>query len=108
MAKIEIENLFGKELEADGQKTLLQIFQDYQLDWMHACGGKGRCTTCRVIVAKGLENLSELTIAEQRYRSKNLLLENERLCCQAKLKGNIVVKVPADCKLPHIHYSDTN
>lgn len=107
MAKILIENLFGKILEVqDLNRTLLQHFQDNQLDWMHACGGKGRCTTCKVVVHKGVENLSPLSQAEQRYRQINALKGNERLSCQVRLTADIAVSVPEVYKLPHVRYSD--
>ena len=41
---------------------------------MHACGAKGRCTTCRLQVLAGQENLSPLTAAELRYRAAGRLL----------------------------------
>jgi 2Fe-2S ferredoxin len=107
MAKIVIENLFGKVLLVQGtRKTLLQHFHDNQLDWMHACGGKGRCTTCKVIVKEGLENLPPPTPAEARYRLQNALKFNERLSCQVKIEGDISIIAPEDYKLPHIRYSD--
>lgn len=105
MAKIRIENLFDKILQADTQKTLLQNFQEHALDWMHACGGKGRCTTCRVFIKQGMENFSALTAAEVRYRSQGALRDLERLSCQAQIIGDVVIVVPDDCKLPHIQYS---
>jgi ferredoxin, 2Fe-2S len=105
MAKITIQNLFDKILEADTQKTLLQNFQHHQLDWMHACGGKGRCTTCRVRINQGIENLSQLTAAEIRYYNQGTLQTSERLSCQTRAFGDVVIHVPEDCKLPHISYS---
>jgi ferredoxin, 2Fe-2S len=104
MAKITIENLFGKILQADTQKTLLQNFQEHQIDWMHACGGKGRCTTCRVVITKGMENLKALTTAELRFRLQHGLGEAERLTCQAMIAGDVTVFIPSDCQLPHMNY----
>ena len=50
MARIMIENLFKRTImAADHSKSLLRHFQDNSIDWMHACGAKGRCTTCKVI-----------------------------------------------------------
>jgi len=107
MPKITIHNLFGKVLEAtDPGKTLLQEFQSRAIDWMHACGGKGRCTTCKVSVLQGLENFDPLTEAERRYKTEGSLREDERLACQAKIHGDIQIAVPEECKLPHIKYLD--
>jgi 2Fe-2S ferredoxin len=107
MAKILIENLFGKILSVENpEKTLLQHFQDNRLDWMFACGGKGRCTTCKVIVSEGMNNMSPLTVAEQRYRAIRALGLNERLSCQANVSGDITISAPEEYKLPHVHYSN--
>jgi ferredoxin, 2Fe-2S len=107
MAKIRIENLFGKILPVENtEKTLLQHFHDHRLDWMHACGGKGRCTTCKVIVKDGFDHISALTEAEARYRAQNALQNNERLSCQAKIMGDVLILAPSEYKLPHMRYSD--
>jgi 2Fe-2S ferredoxin len=107
MPRIIIENLFGKILEVDDtDKTLLQHFQDHRLDWMHACGGKGRCTTCKINVIKGMNNFNSLTEAEIRYRSQIALNANERLSCQAKISGDVTISVPREYQLPHIRYSN--
>lgn len=107
MPKIIIRSLYNKELTVQNEGlTILRHIQDAYIDWMHTCGGKGRCTTCRVEVIRGFEDLQHLTAAEERYKEKGLLKEGERLSCQAVVLGNIEIAVPADCKLPHIKYSD--
>ncbi len=106
MVKIIIENLAQKEVEAGrADLSALHHFHAGGIDWMHACGGKGRCTTCRMQVIRGAERLGPLTAAEQNYRKAGLLLNNERLACQATVSGDLVVRVPDDAKLPHLHYS---
>jgi 2Fe-2S ferredoxin len=105
VAKIEIDNLFGITIAvSDANKSLLAHFHANQLDWMHACGAKGRCTTCKVIVLSGMENLSPLTPAEERYRLQKALSGNERLSCQACPSGDVYVSVPEEYKLPHVKY----
>jgi 2Fe-2S ferredoxin len=105
MPRIVIANWAEKTLEVtDLSKTLLRHFQDHGLDWMHACGGKGRCTTCKAQILQGHENLEPLTLAEQKYRQPGALKEHERLCCQARIKGDIILAIPEECKLPHINY----
>ncbi len=107
MAVIVIKNLKEKTLEVqDFSKTILQHVQQNNLDWMQACGGKGRCTTCKVIVLQGVENLEPKTQPELQYESQGLLINNERLSCQAKIKGSITILVPEEGQLPHIKYSE--
>jgi ferredoxin, 2Fe-2S len=103
--RIVISNWSEKVLEVkDSTKSLLKHFQDFSLDWMHSCGGKGRCTTCKAIILSGSENLSSVTPAESRYRRQRLLAGNERLSCQVRVLGDIIVAVPEEYKLPHIDY----
>lgn len=83
----------------------LRHIQAQGVDWMHACGAKGRCTTCRMIVLKGSEKIGPHTAAELKYQKAGLLLQNERLACQALVIGDIVVRVPEDSKLPHLKYT---
>jgi 2Fe-2S ferredoxin len=107
MVKIHIENLFGKILPVENtEKTLLQHFHSHYIDWMQGCGGKGRCTTCKVIVKSGMEHCSDLTQAERRYRSIGALALNERLSCQVNIQGDVVIAAPNEYKLPHVQYSD--
>lgn len=107
MALIIIRNMNNREVIAtDITRPLLFHFQQNYIDWMHACGGKGRCTTCKCRILNGLENLEPDTPAEERYRLKGDLKENERLSCQAKAFGDIEISVPEESKLPHVNYSD--
>ena len=106
MARIVIENLFNRTLSGTVTgKTLLRHFQDHGVDWMHGCGGKGRCTTCKAIVRHGGENLGPLTPAEERYLREGALIHGERLACQAKVNGDVTVLAPREYQLPHMRYS---
>ncbi|HYG18715.1 MAG TPA: 2Fe-2S iron-sulfur cluster-binding protein [Ohtaekwangia sp.] len=106
MAVILIQNLGARSISVhDPSRTLLQHFQDHYLDWMHACGGKGRCTTCKLLVIAGAPNLSQPTAAETAYQQQGALELDERLACQVRTSGDIVISVPEEGKLPHIHYS---
>ncbi|HET9053337.1 MAG TPA: 2Fe-2S iron-sulfur cluster-binding protein [Cyclobacteriaceae bacterium] len=108
MASIVIRNLNEKTIQNPNlSKPLLWIFLENGIDWMHACGGKGRCTTCKAVILKGAENLIPKSPAELRYERQQQLAANERLCCQAKLTGgDLEVHVPKESKLPHVKYSD--
>ena len=105
MAVILIENL-GKALQVDQGKALLRYFHENQVDWMQSCGGKGLCTTCKVIVKEGMQNLSPPSSVEWRYRGAGALADNERLSCQTRVLGDIVILAPAEYKLPHMRYTD--
>ena len=105
MPTIVIENWKSKTLSVDDSTiSVLRHFQNNRLDWMHSCGGKGRCTTCKVIVLEGHQHFSQVTPAENRYRAMGALQSNERLSCQVRVLGDVKVAVPEEYKLPHIEY----
>jgi len=106
MPNLTVQNLGGFQIPVEPGQTLLRAIQGQGIDWMHACGGKGRCTTCRIVVQQGLANFGPLTAAEIRYRDNGRLKDNERLTCQCTLAhGNAIGKVPNQTKLPHMKYS---
>jgi len=106
MVKIVIENLAQKELsDVDQSKSILKVVHSHFIDWMHDCGGKGRCTTCKMIVTEGMEQLSGITAAELKYRGLGHLAENERLACQAQALGSCRIRVPEENQLPHMDYT---
>ena len=106
MPQINIVNLDNKRITfRDKDKTLTILHQNF-IDWMHQCGGKGRCTTCKMIVISGMEMLSPPSPFEEKCRTTGLLKNDERLACQCSVSGDIVINVPKENKLPHIKYSD--
>lgn len=105
MPKLTLQNLFSQEIFVQIDQNVLQAIQQTGLDWMHACGAKGRCTTCRLVVLKGIEFFGPLSSAEEKFRNEGRLKENERLLCQTTLTGDVIGNVPEQTKFPHIHYS---
>ncbi|AWW30654.1 ferredoxin [Echinicola strongylocentroti] len=108
MPKIIIENLYHKEISTKAlDRKVIEIIHENYVDWMHACGKKGRCTTCMMIVEEGMENLSELTDREAHFRKLGKLNANQRLTCQAQLKeGTLRIRVNELYKLPHLDYGE--
>ena len=88
------------------EKPLIFQFGEAGQDWMQACGGKGRCTTCGFEVLGGHENLSPATEAEMRYLAAGRLKPGERLACQAMACGPLLIRVPERNKLPHLNYNE--
>jgi ferredoxin, 2Fe-2S len=106
MPVVTIRNLGNKPVEVDSTQPFLHFVQKQHIDWMYACGAKGRCTTCKFVILEGEAALEPLTDAERRYWSKGALRKNERLACQAIFKSDAIVSVPEECQLPHLHYGD--
>lgn len=105
MPELIIENLAERRINYKNAKlTILQVVQGEYLDWMHLCGGKGRCVTCAVKVVKGHENLSPRTASEERFARMGWLEEDERLSCQCRASGKCTLRVPERNQLPHVEY----
>ncbi len=110
MLLLTVENLPGATVVVPAGTTLLAALQAAGFDWMHACGQKGRCTTCRLRVCSGADCLGPDTAAEARYRAAGRLQADERLTCQAcpatgAAPGTVLGRVPEATKLPHVRYS---
>ncbi|WP_296703201.1 2Fe-2S iron-sulfur cluster-binding protein [Algoriphagus sp.] len=108
MPRIVIQNLFNREINSKAaDRKVIELIHENGIDWMHACGKKGRCTTCKIILVQGEENLSPRTSAEEKFAKLGRLKSNERLSCQARLsKGDLIVRVAEINKFPHLEYSN--
>ncbi|HEX9305365.1 MAG TPA: 2Fe-2S iron-sulfur cluster-binding protein [Thermoanaerobaculia bacterium] len=69
--------------------TLLRAAVDLGVRISHVCGGNGICSTCRVEVVVGGENLTPINPQEIAYD----LGQCGRLGCQARILGNVGVRV---------------
>lgn len=55
------------------------------------CGGRGRCSTCRIHIEDGSESLSEPTEDERKVLSRIKAAPNVRLACVANVQANVQV-----------------
>ena len=79
----------GKSGEFPVGKTLLSCAEEMKVSLSHVCGGDGACGTCRIEVVEGWSQLTPPT-PDETYKE---LEEPYRLSCQARLQGDVVVKV---------------
>jgi len=78
-------------------ESILDVCLNFGLHLEHACGGNCACTTCHVIVTKGMENLSELDEDEEgdRLQMAPGLTLRSRLGCQCVVEGDVEVEIPS-------------
>lgn len=108
MPSVKIDNLGSKTIDCPEKcEKLLHILLK-EVDWMHACGGNGRCTTCRFDVISGMEGLSPETKVECTLRDMGKLGSNQRLACQVSVIKEVNIKVPAAYKMPNVTYTDSS
>ena len=58
------------------------------------CGQNSSCTTCRVLLRQGKQNLSLPLLQEQEVLAESGINQTHRLACQAKIIGDVVVERP--------------
>ncbi|MEY3565969.1 MAG: hypothetical protein RJA23_2139, partial [Bacteroidota bacterium] len=45
MVRIRIQNLGNRSIETENTESkVIELIHENGIDWMHACGKKGRCT----------------------------------------------------------------
>lgn len=77
-------------------ESLLDIAIHNNFNLEHACGGNNACTTCHVVVKAGAANLSEEQEDEaDRCETASDYQVGSRLGCQAVVKGDVTVMIPA-------------
>lgn len=81
-----------KEVEADSDETILQVSLRASIPHTHACGGKARCSTCRVVVEEGLAYCCDRNARERRLTERLHFTPEIRLACQTTVSGDITVR----------------
>lgn len=95
MPRVTFLHSQGKSGTVPRNTTLLDAAKELGFSLNHDCGGNASCTTCRVEVQSGGEHLSEIEFEEQDLLDREALSEPwHRLGCQAKVLGDVIVKVP--------------
>jgi len=81
---VRVKYVEGPEVVAEKGMTLLEISQANGIPHTALCGGKGRCTTCRVIVEDGAEQLPAPGEVEARSLAAVSAPQGARLACQIR------------------------
>jgi len=82
----------GKDkLTVDQGGSLLSTLAAQDVYLPSACGGKGSCGQCKCQIVEGG---GEILDSEKGHFSRKQIKEGYRLGCQAKVKGDISIKVP--------------
>lgn len=79
---VRISYLDGPAVDLTPGMTLLEISRSAGIPHASLCGGRGRCSTCRVRIEKGLESLPAPDAVEATTLSAIDAPSNVRLACQ--------------------------
>ena len=82
----------NKEVEAKDGETILQAAMRAEIPLAHICGGNGRCSTCRVVLLEGRENVLPANATEKNILEALELDPHIRLACQAVPSGNLKLR----------------
>lgn len=76
-------------IDLTGTANLLDIAVDAGVAIAHLCGGRARCSTCRVRVIEGQEALTGRTAAEAALADRLDFPDEIRLACQTEAHGSV-------------------
>jgi adenylate cyclase len=107
IAHVAIRYTGHGEVNATPGMTLLEISRANGIPHPSACGGRGRCSSCRVLVIEGQDSLEPPNGIEQRMLDRIRASQHVRLACQIRPKADMGVRVllgtqqmPVDSGIP--------
>ena len=71
-------------------RSILDASRASNVPHASVCGGRGRCSTCRIRITKGIEHLSKPSAAEQKVLNRVNAGIQVRLACQTRPSGGEV------------------
>jgi adenylate cyclase len=92
-----IHHSTGRIVAAHTGTSILEALRDAGLPHASVCGGRARCTTCRVRIAEGLRSLAPPSPVEADALRRIDAAPNVRLACQARPAADVWITplVPA-------------
>jgi len=91
--KIIVNDDPNKALTAPVGGTLLNTLANQKIFIPSACGGKGSCGVCKVVVKEGGGSLLP---TEQTHINRGLAKKGYRLACQVKVKQDMKIELPPE------------
>lgn len=79
----------GQKLRVVGDATALETMRRYGIPHAAVCGGRGRCTTCRVRVLSGGQSLANPNAIERKALDRIEAPEGLRLACQIRPRTDV-------------------
>jgi class 3 adenylate cyclase/hemoglobin-like flavoprotein len=76
----------------DPNATILDVAIAHKIPHFRECGGNGRCTTCRVRVADGIQNVLPRTPRETEVADALRWDGFTRLACQTRISGDVTLE----------------
>jgi len=80
----------GRRVEALIGMSVLEVSRMARIPHASVCGGRGRCSTCRIRVVAPASVLPELSDAEMKVLHRIAAAPNVRLACQLRPSGDLI------------------
>ena len=80
------------DFDVNADETVLEAALRSGVAFAHACGGRAKCSTCRIWVVEGLEACSQRTAVETSMAERLGFADEVRLACQLRPKGELCVR----------------
>ncbi|MEP4077750.1 adenylate/guanylate cyclase domain-containing protein [Haloferula sp.] len=87
--KFDVEFHGEKNVEAAPLQTVYQVAMSNGIAHIAECGGKAKCTTCRVMILEGLENCLPRNTPEREMAQLKGFAPEVRLACQTRVVGPV-------------------
>jgi adenylate cyclase len=81
---VTIQHVNGQVINGKPGQTILEIIRSHSIPHASLCGGRGRCTTCRVRVGEGCLDLESPSALEKFALERIGAAPNVRLACQTR------------------------
>jgi 2Fe-2S ferredoxin len=85
-------------LEVSPEKDLLTALREQNIYVKSSCGGHATCRDCMIKVVGGEDKLSPPTFGEIKLLGNVFHITKERLACQTKISGDVVIDLTAHDK----------
>ena len=90
--RVRIDYLGEKTVAAPPTQTILETSCANGIAHVSECGGRARCSTCRVMIIDGLENCMPRNPLEERMAARKGFYPEIRLACQTRVMGDVTLK----------------
>ncbi|RDE24925.1 adenylate/guanylate cyclase domain-containing protein [Motiliproteus coralliicola] len=90
-ARVRVRLPAQNQLRARQGQTLLEALREAGIEHSSVCGGRGRCTTCRVRIMEGLDQLPPADDTERQALEGVQADDDVRLACQLRLTSDLSV-----------------
>lgn len=79
-------------IKGSSNKTILENSLANNIPHTNACGGKAKCSTCRILVTENLDAFGKRNEKEEKMAKQKFFPSNIRLACQSKPQKNVTIR----------------